>query len=127
MAQSNAYRVIYVTCPNRGDALRIGRFLVQQRLVASANVVPSMTAVYWWEGKLREGEESILIAKTRAALAERVVAAVKDQHEFDVPCIIVLPILGGARAYLDWIAEQTRERVRPAPTMELVNEPYLEA
>ena len=112
------HRIIYVTTKDRNAALTIGRFLVQQRLVASVNVVSAMTAIYWWEGRLREGEEALMIAKTREALVDRVVQAIQEQHDFETPCIVVVPIVGGLSAYLDWVTEQTsdpRQSVHSSP------------
>ena len=107
MTSESPYRFIYVTARNRDEALEIGRFLVQQRLVACANVLGGMTAVYWWEGKVEEGDEVVLIAKTTADLVERVTAAVKERHGYECPCVIALPIVAGLPAYLQWVHDET--------------------
>jgi periplasmic divalent cation tolerance protein len=110
MTRESPYRFIYVTTGNRSEALKIGRFLVQQRLVACANVLSGMTAVYWWEGKVEEGDEAILIAKTTADRVEQVMVAVKEQHSYDCPCVIALPIMAGLPDYLGWVHDETHPR-----------------
>lgn len=107
MASDTEYRFIYVTAKDRGEALSIGRSLVEQRLVACANVVGGMTAVYVWEGKVEEGEEAVLIAKTTADRVEAAIAAVKAVHTYTCPCIVALPILTGHPDYLAWIHDVT--------------------
>jgi len=107
MTAESQCRFIYVTTSGRDEALKIGRFLVQQRLVACANVLGDMRAIFWWEGKVKEGEEAVLIAKTTVDRVDEVLSAVKEQHSYDCPCAIALPIFGGLPAYLGWIQEET--------------------
>jgi periplasmic divalent cation tolerance protein len=110
MTRESPYRFIYVTTSNSREALEIGRFLVQQRLVACANVFDGMTAVYWWEGKVEEGGEAVLVAKTTADRVEEVIAAVKEQHSYECPCVIALPIAAGLPGYLQWVHDETHRR-----------------
>jgi periplasmic divalent cation tolerance protein len=97
----------YVTCPSRDEALRIARALMAERLIACANILPGLLSVYRWEGEVHEDAEVLLILKTRAALADRVTAAVRELHSYTCPCVAVLPVTGGNPAYLDWIVAET--------------------
>lgn len=99
---------VYMTASNRDEAGRIGRALVAERLAACANIVDGMQSFYWWQGKLEEGSEAVLIAKTRTALLGRLTARVKALHSYSCPCVVALPIQGGNRDYLDWLAAETR-------------------
>ncbi|MDP1590564.1 MAG: divalent-cation tolerance protein CutA, partial [Prosthecobacter sp.] len=90
-------------------ALRIGRTLVTERLVACANVLPGMRSIYRWQGAIEEADETLLVAKTRKDLAETVIARVKALHSYDVPCAVVYDMAGGLPAYLDWIDVSIRE------------------
>jgi len=101
------YRFIYVTTANREEALKIGRLLVQERLVACVNVLRDMTSVYWWEGKVEEGRESVLIAKTTEDRVDDVLRVVEEEHSYDCPCAVALPIAAGIPAYLQWIHDET--------------------
>ncbi len=100
-------RLVYITCKNRDQALRIGRLLVESRLAACANVMESMHSLYWWQGEVVEDQEAVLIVKTRAAHLESLIAAVKSAHSYEVPCIVALPILEGNPDYLAWLAAET--------------------
>lgn len=99
---------IYVTAGSRDEALEIGRTLVKERVAACANVLPSITSVYWWEGAVQENAEAALILKTREALVDKVTARVRELHSYDCPCVVALQIAGGNRAFLDWIDRETR-------------------
>lgn len=100
-------RLCYITAGSRDEAKKIGRALVEERLVACANVIDGMESVYWWQGKLTEDREAVLIVKTRAELVAAVTARVKALHSYTVPCVVSLPILDGNPAYLEWLTAET--------------------
>jgi periplasmic divalent cation tolerance protein len=99
----------YVTCPDRDEALAIARALVDERLAAGGNVLPGVVSVYRWEGAVHETEEVVLILKTQAGLAQRVVERVQALHSYACPCVTLLPVESGNPAYLDWISAETSE------------------
>lgn len=99
--------LIYVTAPNRDEALALGRALVEERLAACANLLGPITSVYWWEGRVNQDDEVALILKTRADLADRLVERARELHSYSCPCVVALPITGGNPAFLDWIAAET--------------------
>ena len=107
MNESSEFRLVYITAGSREEALRVGRALVEERLAACANVRGDVTSVYWWEGKLQEDSEAVLIAKTRAELVERLVAKVREVHSYDCPCVVTLPIQEGYDEFLRWIETET--------------------
>ena len=97
----------YVTCGDRDEAITIGRTLVEERLAAAANILGDTVSVYRWGGALHEKPETALLLKTRAELAERVVARVLELHSYACPSVVILPVAGGNPAYLDWLAAET--------------------
>ncbi len=102
------FRLIYITAGSMEEARRIGKTLVEERLVACANVIDGVHSFYWWEGKVQEDNEVVLIAKTRADLVPDVVARVKAVHSYECPCVLALPVDDGNPQFLDWIAQETR-------------------
>ncbi len=99
--------IIYVTAPDGAEAERIGRTLVEETLAASANILPGMPTFYWWNAKLEQGAEAVVLLKTRKARAERVIERVKELQPYVCPCALVLPVGMGNPAYVDWIAAET--------------------
>lgn len=102
--------MLYITAGSRDEAKKIGRALVEARLAACANVIDGMESVYWWQGRLTEDREAVLIVKTRADLVDAVTARVKDLHGYAVPCVVALPLVGGNPDYLAWIAAETADQ-----------------
>jgi periplasmic divalent cation tolerance protein len=99
--------LIYVTASNEAEAATIGRALVEDRLVAFANVIGQVRSIYRWEGVVQDEHEAVLIAKTTTDQVEAVTAKVCELHSNTLPCIVALPILGGNPAFLDWVAAET--------------------
>jgi periplasmic divalent cation tolerance protein len=99
---------VYTTHPSVVEAERVGRALVERRLCACVNILPGMISHYWWQGAIERGEEAVMIIKTRATLAERVTAAVKELHSYSTPAILVLPIDSVDKPYLDWLMAETQ-------------------
>jgi periplasmic divalent cation tolerance protein len=99
--------LVYITAPDAAAAKRIGRSVVEERLAACANVIDGMSSIYWWQGKVEEASEAVLILKTTVARAEELIARVKTLHSYECPAIVALPIARGSAEYLDWIGGET--------------------
>ncbi len=103
---------VYTTYPSTVEAERAGRTLVERELAACVNILPGMISHYRWQGSVERGEEAVMIIKTRASLAERVGAAVKEMHSYATPAILVIPIESVDQGYLGWLLAQT-ETAKP--------------
>lgn len=97
--------VLFVMAPNLDEARALGKKLVEERLVACANVVPGVHSVYIWQGNLCEDSEVLLIMKTHEKNVKRLVDRIKALHTYEVPEIIALPIIAGSEDYLAWMRE----------------------
>jgi len=107
MSEEISHCLVYVTASDAEEATGIGRAMVEARLAACANVLPGMVPIFRWEGEIAEGEESVLILKTTRDRVDDLIAAIEAMHSYDCPCAVVLPIVGGSKAFLDWIAAET--------------------
>lgn len=103
----SAFILVYVTAPSTREADHIGRAVVEEKLAACANILPGMRSIYRWRGKVEDGEEAVLILKTRAELFDKVAAQVKKLHSNTCPCIVAIPVAAGAPNYLEWILDST--------------------
>ncbi len=103
------YRLVYITAPNREEAKRIGRILVEERLAACANILPEIESFYWWEGRLENEGESAIFAKTTGEKVGRLIQRVAELHPYECPCIISFKIEEGHAPFLSWIQEETKK------------------
>lgn len=101
--------LVYITTGNKEEAEKLGGLLVEQRLAACANIIDGMTSIFWWENRLDQDRETVLIVKTRQSLIEQLTRTVQDNHSYDCPCVVALPIIGGNPEFIDWIEKETRQ------------------
>jgi periplasmic divalent cation tolerance protein len=102
-------RFVYITAGNRDEATAIGRGLVSARIATCANIIYPVHSIYWWEGKVQEESEVIIVAKTREDLVDDLIKKVKSMHSYECPCIVTLPILEGYGPFLEWVLQETRK------------------
>lgn len=93
-------------------AKRIAHCLVEESLVACAQVGAAVSAMYLWQGKLEGGDEYPLSLKTTAQNVPALYARLCELHPYEVPEFLVFAVPAGSSAYLDWVGESTR---RAAP------------
>jgi periplasmic divalent cation tolerance protein len=102
-----AVMFVYATAADAAEAERIGRAIVSERLAACANVLPGMRSIYWWQGKMEEAAEAVLILKTTRERVAALVARVRALHSYDCPCIEALEVADGNPEFLAWVERET--------------------
>ena len=102
MSDEKAVSVVFSTCPPE-QAERIARYLVKEGRAACVNIIPQLTSIYRWEGKINKDSESLLVIKCARSAVDELTAAVKREHPYDVPEVIALPVEGGNVEYLRWV------------------------
>lgn len=95
---------VYITNPDKKTALKISRELLKQKLIGCANIFP-IESLYWWEGKIVEDKEYVLIAKTFDKNYEKIKKVVENIHPYSVPCILKIEIDKVNDKYLKWLEE----------------------
>jgi periplasmic divalent cation tolerance protein len=98
---------VFVTAPERDQALALARQVVEESLAACGNVIPNVTSVFRWEENLNVDEEVLLILKTSAARVPALIARVAELHAYEVPEVLSLRVEAGFGPYLDWVGECT--------------------
>ena len=99
---------ILITAGSKKEAESIARGLVEKKLAACVNIIPSVMSIYTWKGRIESSNECLLIAKTRESLFPRVEKAVKGLHSYECPEITALPLIKGSADYMRWIEGSTR-------------------
>jgi periplasmic divalent cation tolerance protein len=99
------YCVVYCTCPDLVSAQKIAHHLTQSGLVACTNIIPHLTSIYFWEGKVKEGQEVLMIMKTRQEKLSDLEKAILELHPYEFPEFIAMPIIYGNSKYLQWVDE----------------------
>jgi periplasmic divalent cation tolerance protein len=107
---STEYCLVFCTCPDAETAARLAEGLVSGHRAACVNILPGLKSVYPWEGRIETAEEHLLLIKTATSGFERVEAFLKEQHPYELPEIIAVPMARGSTDYLEWVGAWLRSR-----------------
>lgn len=107
MAESAHFQVV-TTTDSEAAAVTLARGIIEAKTGACVQVFP-LRSFYRWEGAAQDDPEWRLEVKTSAARLPALIEHIRTRHTYDVPEVIVTPIVDGNRAYLDWIDEETQE------------------
>ena len=99
--------MIMTTVKDKNDAAEMAAFLIQQKVAACVQEI-AINSHYNWEGKTNSDPEILLLVKTAQERVDDAIAAIKQKHTYQVPEILVAPIVGGLGAYLQWVRDETR-------------------
>jgi periplasmic divalent cation tolerance protein len=98
--------VVLMTAANREEASRIAEMLVSERLAACVQFLPEIQSVYRWQGEVARESEVLLLAKTTLDRFDELDRAVRENHSYETPEIIALPVIAISEPYLAWLQEE---------------------
>jgi len=97
------YQIVFCTCPNQEIAVKLGSALVEAKLAACVNIIPGLTSIYTWQEKIETSTEVLLIIKTKTSLFQALETFILQNHPYECPEIVGIPISQGFSGYLQWI------------------------
>jgi len=100
------YIQVMTTVELKSDAEKIAKILVEKRLAACVQILGPMTSYFQWQGKLDSAVEYLCLIKSREDLFTRLETEIINQHPYDVPEILAMPITKGTKDYLNWLASE---------------------
>ncbi len=98
-------KFFYITTPNKKEAERVAKKLLDKKLIACANIINNVRSYFVWKKKIQNSKEIIILGKTVAQNQKKIIQVVKDLHSYSVPCIIFLNIKNGNKDFLKWIKQ----------------------
>ena len=98
-------KFFYITAPNKKEAERIAKKLLDKRLIACANVINNVNSYFVWKNKVQNSKEIIICGKTTSKNQIKIIKAVKSIHSYSVPCIIFFDIKNGNKDFLKWVKQ----------------------
>ncbi len=101
------YLQVLTAIDSEEKARTLQRVLLEERAAACVQVVGTVHSAYWWQGEIEEAEEWLCVAKTRASSYGRLESLIKQNHPYETPEIVALPIVAANQDYLEWIRTET--------------------
>lgn len=102
--------VVITTTENQTEAERLAHLLVDSELAACVQILPQITSVYRWQGKIEQATEILLLIKTTQAVYPQLEEAIKQNHSYQIPEIIALTVETGSEDYLGWLISSVKFR-----------------
>ena len=103
---------LMTTLPDRDSARQLAQKLVGEQLAACVNILPGVESIYFWQGKIEQSDEVLLLIKVPEAGYEAVQQRLKTLHPYQVPELIALPVVKALSEYVQWAHEMTRPLTR---------------
>ena len=98
--------LIYITCKDEKEAVKISKSLLNKRLVACSNMFP-IRSMYFWKGKMQDDKEFAIIAKTKEKNYKKIKEEVLRLHSYDIPCILKIDAEAN-ESYGKWVNEEVK-------------------
>lgn len=102
--------LIVFTTTLSAEAETLATSIIEAKLAACVQILPPMTSIYVWEGKVQKDEESLLLIKTLPEKYSALEAFIKANHSYDVPEIVAVEAKEVSNSYLDWVSSIVRNR-----------------
>lgn len=95
--------MIYITTSGALESKEIAIKLLEEKIAACINIIPTVDSIYLWKGKIEQDSESIMVVKTKSRLVEEVIKRVEEIHSYETPCVLEITMNKGSEKYLDWM------------------------
>ncbi len=102
-------RIVLTTTANPEEAARLGRTLVEERLVACATMIPAVQSIYRWQGRVESSTETLLLLKTGPDQLPALEARLHQLHSYQTPEFLVLAVDAASQPYFDWLQSNLLE------------------
>ena len=99
--------LVYITIDKLETAETLVKTLIDERIIACANIIEPVRSIYRWQGEICVEKELIIISKCQKSVYQALEQRVKELHPYDCPCIVSLPVEAGLPDYFKWLTSET--------------------
>ncbi len=109
MKQISDYIQIFTTVEKRDDAEKIAKIVIEKRLAGCVQILGPIKSTYWWKGNIESAEECLCIMKSKKNLYKEIEMTIKENHPYETPEIVAVPIIAGYEGYLKWLDSEVKQ------------------
>lgn len=102
-------RLVLTTVPSREVGEGMVRELIEERLIACANLVPELISIFRWQSEIQKETEILILMKTSHSNVPRLYERVSELHPYEVPELLTLSVESASNAYRRWVLSETNE------------------
>ena len=102
------YVQVLTTAEVKSQAEKIAETLVDKEMAGCVQIVGPITSIYRWKGKIEKAEEWLCLIKTKAELYDEVEKTIRQNHTYETPEIISMPITAANKKYLKWLNSELK-------------------
>ncbi len=104
----NKFIIVFVTTRDVAEAEKISKILVEEKLAACCNIVDKIRSIYFWDDKVCDENESLILIKTHSSNFKKLEKRIHSLHSYEVPEIVAIPVVQGSKEYLKWVKKNSR-------------------
>ncbi len=93
------------TTNSRKNAEKIAGVLIREKLAACVNIIPNVSSIFRWRGKIDQAQELLLVIKTDSRFLKKIEKTIRKHHPYEIPEMIGWPITWGHKPYLKWLMD----------------------
>jgi len=97
--------IVLTTTASLSEARRLSHLLLSKRVIACANMIPSVLSSYWWQGKIEHSKEVLLFLKTIPSRLPALTRLLKSHHSYEVPELLIISVAAADQVYLKWLIQ----------------------
>jgi periplasmic divalent cation tolerance protein len=105
---AHSISIFYITCPDSVVGEKISTILLENKLIACANLIPMMTSLYWWNDKIEKSSEVLLLLKTNPIFKKQIEEKLNEIHPYQVFCLLEIPTASINDKYLNWLVSNLK-------------------
>lgn len=106
MVMKNTPIQVFVSCASRDEAKSLVDSLLNDQIIACAQILPAIESFYRWQGQIESANEVLLLLKTQQVHFKAIVKTIKKVHSYETPEVIAVPVVAGLPEYLSWIDDE---------------------
>ncbi|MEM1524562.1 MAG: divalent-cation tolerance protein CutA [Nitrososphaerales archaeon] len=102
------YIHVVATMSNKNEAERIAKLLLEKRVAGCVQIIGPIISMYWWKGKIERAEEWLCLIKSRLNLYNELESLIRENHSYEIPEILAMPIIKGNNDYIKWLNNELK-------------------
>ncbi len=93
----------YMTAPTKAEAKEIVLALLEEELIACANIIPGVESYFPWEDGIQKATEVVVVLKTRVKNEDKIIRLVRELHSYECPCVVFTSLQHGNKDFMGWV------------------------